>query len=240
MDINEGFVDCNEEYIMPDSLRVYKEQGGICSNSILTESSFERINFPLIYRSDNDHLIYKKIQYGTNKWIELANQTALESVREGGGPFGAVVVQIDKVNNKVLRYWRSNNQVTINCDPTAHAEVSVIRKACSDLGVYNLGEIHKSASKLPQPGELSTCEIYSSCEPCPMCYSAIAWARIRGLYFAATRFDADAPGVKFSDAEIYNELEQAYENRKIKVHQCNCPNALDAFNLWKNIDKEEY
>ncbi len=237
---DEGYINCNEDYIVPVSLEKFERKEAAINNTLLTEASFENISFPLIYKSENEHQFYQKIQYGSNKWIELANQTAYESVRSGGGPFGAVIVQVDISSNRVIRYWRSNNMVTLNCDPTAHAEVSVIRKACSDLGVYYLGEIHKSESKLSQIGEISICEIYSSCEPCPMCYSAISWARIKGLYFAATRFDAEAPGVNFSDAEFYSEMELPYEKRKIKVHQCDSPNSLDAFNLWKNIEKEDY
>lgn len=184
--------------------------------------------------------IYREINFPTNKWIEKACLSALNSVKNEGGPFGAIIVQVDNETNEILRYWESSNCVTKNNDPTAHAEVMAIRNACSSLGVFNLGEIQKDESKLSQPGEYSHCVIFSSCEPCPMCFSAISWARIPELYFAASRFDAAQPGVNFSDAEIYSELELDYQHRKMKIHKCAAPNSQDAFNLWQEVDKKEY
>lgn len=175
-----------------------------------------------------------------DKWMNLACNEAADSVNKQGGPFGAVILQIDNDSSQIIRYWINHNQVTSTNDPTAHAEVMTIRSACASLGVFNLGVIKKEQSLLPQPGKLSHCIIYSSAEPCPMCYSAICWANISMLFFAATRFDAAVQGVNFSDEEIYDELAQPYCTRKLKVYQSTTGNSLDAFNLWKVIPKIEY
>lgn len=90
------------------------------------------------------------------------------------------------------------------------------------------------------PSGISYCVIYSSAEPCPMCYSAICWANLQALVFAATRFDAAVEGVNFSDEEIYNELATPYPNRKLKVIPATTGNSLDAFNLWKRSEKTNY
>jgi len=184
--------------------------------------------------------LYEGIEVGFNEWMSMACDEALSSVKKGGGPFGAVVIQVDDETNEVIRYWRTHNSVTKECDPTAHAEINAIRSACSELGVFDLSEISKKSSKLPQSGATSHCEIYSSTEPCPMCYSAVYWARIPVLVFGATRFDAAVPGVEFSDQELYEELEKNYENHVIMVHQASCPNSLDAFNHWKVSDVVKY
>ncbi len=161
-------------------------------------------------------------------------------MERGGGPFGAVLLQIDDETNEVIRYWRDHNHVTEFSDPTAHAEISVIRSACHELGVHNLGEIRDDESALPQKGRISHCEIFCSCEPCPMCYAAIAWARIPILVFSATRYEAAQPGVDFSDAEIYDELKKEYEERSIRVYQAASDNALEAFELWKRSDNVKF
>ncbi|MCA9134608.1 MAG: nucleoside deaminase, partial [Planctomycetales bacterium] len=147
---------------------------------------------------------YRGIEVGENRWIKLACDEALASVEEGGGPFGAVIVQIDDATNHVIRFWRCRNQVTLQTDPTAHAEVTAVRTAAQALGVFDLSEIRSDDPqlKLSQPGPTSHCDIYSSCEPCPMCYAAIRWARINTIVFAATRYDAAEPGVDFSDLEL--------------------------------------
>jgi guanine deaminase len=183
---------------------------------------------------------YDGIEREGDRWIEIACDFARESVNNSGGPFGAVILQIDKETNKIIRYWKNHNQVTSINDPTAHAEVMTIRSVCHSLGVFNLGEIKKEDSLLPQPGDISYCVIYSSAEPCPMCYSAICWANIPILLFGATRYDAAVQGVNFSDEEIYNELANPYTKRKIKVCQCTTDNSLDAFNLWKRSKKINY
>ena len=184
--------------------------------------------------------IYEGITVAPNCWVELACEEARASVERGGGPFGAVLIQIGDETNEVIRYWRDHNHVTEYSDPTAHAEISVIRSACHELGVHNLGEIKKRESTLPQKGETSHCEIYCSCEPCPMCYAAIMWARIPVLVFSATRYEAAQPGVEFSDIEIYDELKKDYNERSIRVYQAMSANASEAFELWKRTDKIKY
>jgi len=184
--------------------------------------------------------IYQNIMIESNRWIELACEEAKDSVERGGGPFGAVILQVDDETNEVIRYWMEHNHVTEFCDPTAHAEISAIRSACHELGVFNLGRIGKHESKMPQIGETSHCEIYCSCEPCPMCYSAIMWARIPVVVFSATRYDAAQPGVDFLDEEIHDELTKDYGDRSIQVFRASCPNAQEAFELWKKSNNRLY
>lgn len=183
---------------------------------------------------------YEGIEVGYNKWQKMACEEALLSAQHKGGPFGAVIVQIDDETGEVIRYWRNHNHVTEWNDPTAHAEVSTIRMACKELGVFDLGTIHKDNTKLPQKGATSHCEIYVNGEPCPMCYAAICWARIPSVVFAATRYDAAAQGVDFGDAAIYDELAKPYKDRKRMVRQSSSPNSLDAFNYWKRSKKIGY
>jgi len=204
----------------------------------VTSLHIERIN--LDSTQIDKPQIYEGITVAPNCWVELACEEAKASVERGGGPFGAVLLQIGDETNEVIRYWRDHNHVTEYSDPTAHAEISVIRSACHELGVHNLGEIKKRESMLPQKGETSHCEIYCSCEPCPMCYAAIMWARIPVLVFSATRYEAAQPGVEFSDIEIYDELKKDYEERSIRVYQAMSANALEAFELWKRSDKIKY
>jgi guanine deaminase len=196
--------------------------------------------FPVQTANIKVNNIYNGIERCSDDWMKMAGDAALESVKDEGGPFGALILQIDKETNQIIRYWKNYNQVTLTNDPTAHAEVMTIRSACKSLGVFNLGEIKKEDSLLDQPGESSYCIIYSSAEPCPMCYSAICWANLKTLLFAATRFDAAVQGVNFSDEEIYNELATPYPDRNLKVFQCTTENSLDAFNLWKRSKKINY
>jgi len=184
--------------------------------------------------------IYNGIEVEGDRWMRLTCQAARQSVEEKGGPFAAMILQIDDSTNQILRYWLNHNQVTSALDPTAHAEIMAIRSACASLGVFDLGSIRKEESKLPQPGDVSHCVIYSSAEPCPMCYAAICWANIPMLLFAATRFDAAAQGVDFSDEALYEELARPYSQRSIRVYQCTVDNSLDAFNLWKVSPKVQY
>lgn len=188
---------------------------------------------------DKPH-VYEGITVTPNHWVEMVCEEAKASVERGGGPFGAVLLQIEDETNEVIRYWRDHNHVTEYRDPTAHAEISVIRSACHELGVHNLGEIRKNESMLPQKGDTSHCEMYSSCEPCPMCYAAVMWARIPVLVFSATRHDAAQPGVEFSDEEIYDELKKVYKERSIKVYQAVSVNSLKAFELWKRSDNIKF
>lgn len=192
-----------------------------------------------ITQNDKRH-IYKGIMAASNNWVELAIEEAKVSVEMGGGPFGAVLLQIEDETNEVIRYWKDHNHVTEFNDPTAHAEISVIRSACHELSVHDLGIISKHESMLPQRGETSHCEIYCSCEPCPMCYSAIMWARIPILVFSATRSDAAQPGIEFLDEKIYDELTKEYEERSVRVFQAVNAKAVEPFELWKKSDNILY
>lgn len=137
--------------------------------------------------------------------IAMSEKNVLESL---GGPFGAVVVKDGKIIAK------SGNKVTTTNDPTAHAEVSAIRMACKKLQTF----------------DLSGCVIYTSCEPCPMCLSAIYWARIEVIYYANTKTDAAAIG--FDDQFIYEEIAKPMHLRKVPVNQLLRNEALAAFKLW--------
>jgi len=136
---------------------------------------------------------------------------------KNGGPFGAVVVKDGKI------IGRGMNTVTSENDPTAHAEVNAIREACENL----------------QSFQLTDCDIYSSCEPCPMCLGAIYWARPRKLYFAASRDDAAKAG--FDDAIIYREIKLPFMNRKLHTEQFAQSEAVELFDTWIKIEsKIEY
>jgi len=203
----------------------------------------EEIHAPLttlkVPPSHTGHM-YTDILVEPSRWITEACDEARVSVDAGGGPFGAILIQVDDETNQVLRYWRDHNHVTEYKDPTAHAEVSVIRSACHQLNVYDLGAISRTESRLPQVGETSHCEIYSSCEPCPMCYAAIRWARIPVLVFSATRHEASSPDVGFSDNEVYEDLGKSYRDRGINVYQAVCPGSLEAFEAWKRSGNPRY
>lgn len=185
--------------------------------------------------------IYQGIQTKGDQWMKMASEEALKSVQNGGGPFGAVIVQIDDASGKVLRYWVNHNHVAEWTDPTAHAEVTTIRAATKELGVLDLGHINQKDAKLPQPSEWSHCVIYSSAEPCPMCLSSIYWAGIKNLVFAATRYDAAVKGVDFGDEMIYKELARPYVKRQhMHVVHANIDNSLDAFNYYKRSNVARY
>ncbi|MCB2194289.1 MAG: nucleoside deaminase [Bacteroidetes bacterium] len=142
---------------------------------------------------------------------------SIKNIDDNGGPFGAVIVKDGKI------IARGVNRVTSNNDPTAHAEVNAIREAAAHLGTF----------------DLKGCEIYSSCEPCPMCLGAIYWARLDKLYFANTKLDAK--NIDFDDSFIYEELDLPIEKRKIPTKQMLREQALEAFNKWKSkTDKIEY
>ena len=145
--------------------------------------------------------------------IRLAN----ESVERGGGPFGAVIVKDGEV------VAGSSNSVTIDNDPTAHAEVNTIREACRRLGTF----------------DLSGCTIYTSCEPCPMCLGAIYWARLGHIYYGNTR--KDARDIQFADDFIYEELERPLEKRTVPIQPLLRDEALETFRRWTlKEDKTEY
>jgi len=152
-----------------------------------------------------------------NKFMARAIELSIESVNTGGGPFGSVIVKDEKIIAEGF------NKVTSTNDPTAHGEIVAIRKACKSLNNFNL----------------SGCELYSTCEPCPMCLSAIYWAHIEKVYYANTRDDAQK--IDFDDSLIYSELLKNVKKRKIPMVQMMRDEALKAFELWdKKTDKVKY
>lgn len=154
---------------------------------------------------------------GKADFMREAIRLSVENVKNGGGPFGAVIVKDGKIIATGV------NRVTSHNDPTAHAEVNAIREACKVLGKF----------------DLSDCEIYSSCEPCPMCLGAVYWARLSRLVFANTK--DDARNIGFDDSFIYKEIELKHSERAIPTEQFMREEALAAFQLWNtNPDKIEY
>src|SRR5579863_9486474 len=153
-----------------------------------------------------------------NRFMARAIQLSLDNVVSGeGGPFGAVIVK----NGEIVA--EGVNRVTATNDPTAHAEVVAIRLACAKLGGFELHE----------------CEIYTSCEPCPMCLGAIYWARLARIYFG--NIAADASKIGFDDSLIYREIAQPHAQRKIPMIQMMREQALAAFRAWENKpNKIEY
>ena len=146
-----------------------------------------------------------------------AIRLADESVKRGGGPFGAVIVKDGEI------VAGSANSVTRDNDPTAHAEVNTIRQACRKLGTF----------------DLSDCVIYTSCEPCPMCLGAIYWAHISRIYYGNTK--KDAANIDFADDFIYKELEQHKEDRVVPAIPLLRNEALKTFRAWEEKqDKVEY
>ncbi len=184
--------------------------------------------------------VYSGILTVSNKWMDLACDLATRSAGNNGGPFGAVILQVDSASGQALRYWAASNGVTKQTDPTAHAEVLAIRSACYSLGNFHLDRIRKTETKLEQPGEFSHCILFSSCEPCPMCYGAVSWARIPVLFFGASRADAAGTMVNFLDADIYRELEKPYLHRKIKTFRCQGAKTTEAFTRWKENPGTHY
>ncbi len=151
-------------------------------------------------------------------FMREAIKISIDSMRAGnGGPFGAVIVKDGKI------IARGFNKVTSSNDPTAHAEVVAIREACNVLGSF----------------QLTGCEIYTSCEPCPMCLGAIYWARPDKMYFANTKTDAAAIG--FDDQFIYEEIALPISGRHLCTEQLLNQEALEAFKEWeKKTNKIEY
>ena len=146
-----------------------------------------------------------------------AIRLASANVENGGGPFGAVIARGGEIIATGV------NRVTANCDPTAHAEVSAIRAAAQKLGTFNL----------------SGCDIYSSCEPCPMCLGAIYWARLDRLFYVNTK--ADAARIGFDDAFIYKELALPLSERTLRAEQLLGKEAIATFEAWEQkTDKTPY
>ncbi|MBE8222278.1 MAG: nucleoside deaminase [Bdellovibrionales bacterium] len=149
-----------------------------------------------------------------NKAIELSKENMCNN---NGGPFGAIIAKDNKIIGKG---W---NCVTGSNDPTAHAEVQAIRDACKNINTF----------------DLSGCEIYTSCEPCPMCLSAIYWARLNKIYYANT--SQDAADINFDDSFIYSEIKKSKNQRQIPLQQLMQKEALTVFKLWqKKEDKILY
>lgn len=152
------------------------------------------------------------------EFMRKAIALSIDNVKNNlGGPFGAVVVKDGHI------IATGTNCVTSHNDPTAHAEVIAIRNACKELNSF----------------QLDGCEIYTSCEPCPMCLGAIYWARPKAVYYGNTK--ADAAKIDFDDQFIYNELDLPLQERKLKMQQLLGDEAIQAFELWqKNTEKTEY
>ncbi len=152
-----------------------------------------------------------------NEFMSRAIQLSIESANKGTGPFGAVIVKGNKIISEGF------NTVTSTNDPTSHAEISAIRNACKNLNNFSLKGY----------------ELYTTCEPCSMCLSAIYWARIDKIYYANTR--SDAQKIDFDDSFIYEELKKNIKERKIPMIQMMRNEALIAFELWdKKTDKVKY
>ncbi|HIZ92050.1 MAG TPA: nucleoside deaminase [Candidatus Bacteroides merdavium] len=150
-------------------------------------------------------------------FMRKAIELSIENVKNGGGPFGAVIVKGDEVIATGV------NRVTANHDPTAHAEVSAIRAACEKLGTF----------------DLEGCEIYTSCEPCPMCLGAIYWAHLDKIYYGNNKTDAARIG--FDDSFIYDELALERKDRKKVMEEMLPEEAKAAFQAWEDkADKVEY
>ena len=149
--------------------------------------------------------------------MQQAIALSIENVKNGGGPFGAVIVE----NGKIIA--TGVNRVTASNDPTAHAEVNVIRAACQQKANF----------------KLTGCSIYTSCEPCPMCLAAIYWAGISHIYYGNTKQDAEE--INFGDKFIYDEIERPLSKRSIPTRMIMREQALQAFRDWAaKPDKTEY
>jgi len=152
-----------------------------------------------------------------NKFMLRAIELSISSANGTGGPFGCVIVKDDKI------IAEGSNKVTFSNDPTAHAEIVAIREACKKLNTFNL----------------SGCDLYASCEPCPMCLSAIYWSHVDNIFYANTR--EDAKKINFDDSLIYSEISKKNEDRKIPIKQILRNEALKAFEIWnEKTDKIEY
>jgi len=154
----------------------------------------------------------------SHPFMEAAARLAIEGMaHHAGGPFGAVVVCGDKIIGE------GHNRVLVDCDPSAHAEVVAIREACKALGQFHL----------------TGCDLYTTCEPCPMCLATAYWAHIRCIYYANTR--QDAADIGFDDKSIYEQLALPMENRSISFVRIESPLAQEAMKQWRDTpDKIPY
>ena len=152
------------------------------------------------------------------KFMTLAIELAREGMMSGkGGPFGCVIVKGEEVVGK------GSNMVISTMDPTAHAEIVAIRDACKHLGNFQLDD----------------CEVYTSCEPCPMCLGALYWARVKKVVYANTRHDAAA--IEFDDDFIYQEINTSFMQRQIPFEHMPHPKAIEVFKEWQEMeDKLKY
>jgi tRNA(Arg) A34 adenosine deaminase TadA len=151
------------------------------------------------------------------EYMREAIRLSIENIKQGGGPFGAVIVKDGQI------IATGTNRVTATCDPTAHAEVSAIRQAAKALNSF----------------DLSGCDIYTSCEPCPMCLGAIYWAHIDRMFYGNTK--TDAKNIGFDDSFIYDEIDLRIEDRRLKAQQLLPEEAIKAFQAWENdTDKIPY
>ncbi len=152
-----------------------------------------------------------------NELMRVAIELSKENVRNGGGPFGAVIAKDGEIIATGV------NRVTANFDPTAHAEVSAIRAACTKLSTFNLEGY----------------EIFTSCEPCPMCLGAIYWAHLSKMYYGNSKLDAKS--IDFDDSFIYDEIALTPPERKLPSEVLLSEEAIEAFRLWQEkTDKTEY
>lgn len=152
-----------------------------------------------------------------SRMLARAVDLAVKNVAAGGGPFAALVVTADG------RVFEGANRVTVDNDPTAHAEVTAIRNACRELGTFDLGGA----------------TLYTSCEPCPMCLSSALWARVEHVYYAADRHDAAAAG--FDDAVFYDYIERHVNSPLMPVERVSVDTSLEPFDRWRSSDsKIEY
>ena len=151
------------------------------------------------------------------KFMLRAIELSVSSASTNGGPFGCVIAKDGKI------VAEGSNKVTSTNDPTAHGEIVAIREACRKLNTFNL----------------LGCELYSSCEPCPMCLSAIYWSHINIVYYANNR--NDAKNIDFDDSMIYSEINKKIDERNIKMQQMMRDEALEAFKIWnENSNKIKY
>jgi tRNA(Arg) A34 adenosine deaminase TadA len=200
----------------------YAKRWIICEYlSVLCTFSLDMQLFVSIFATEYacaDNKPYKNMQTDLDKeMMREAIRLSAESVKNGGGPFGAVIAKDGEI------VARASNSVTILNDPTAHAEVMCIREACRALGTFNL----------------SGCSIYTSCEPCPMCLGAIYWARLDRIYYANNR--KDAADIDFDDDFIYRELERPLSQRSTPIIPLLRNEALPVFKAWTlKTDKTEY
>lgn len=171
----------------------------------------------LAFAACKTHQTGESITPADEAFMREAILLSVESVAQGGGPFGAVIVKDGEI------IASCSNSVTLDNDPTAHAEINAIRAACRALGTF----------------DLDSCVIYASCEPCPMCLGAIYWAGIDRIYYANTRQDAEA--IAFADNFIYEDMDRPMAQRNIPIIQLLRDEAQSAFRAWtEKVDKTEY